>query len=307
MSQLAFLGRAATFVGLGWAGQTFLPREYVDRINDALRSAVPTSDDRLLRQLSKQVDNLSSSASSRPQTIVVQREGGRPWWLAALLCAGGWLYLRFRFGLTLADLTLVTRSGLNSTVSAFAAKIQAVSDMVSNVRELLSQKIEHIRETVDKVLRDIRGVSDDVSDVKADVDATRSLAESCDKRLAETSAKQDYANRGIHALCAVVGELLQNAAKTPAIENLRSFSLLSRPHQTRTASAPETQTPSMIEEGGGDQQDEQQREDPVAIVTQIVQESKLAAAAPADRDDDDDDDDDDDQEEEEQLLLRNPG
>lgn len=255
-SSAAFVGRAATFIGLGWAGQTFLPKEYVDRINDGLRKLVPSggdathNTDRVLRQLSnlgQQVEQLSRQQggpkAGTSSTIVLQREpsSGKPA-LTMLLIVGlaGYLYLRFWLGWRWDSFSVVTRASFDATLTQFTRQIDSVTELVANVRELTMDKIKAVKEAIDKVVRDVSQVHDDVKNVQADVDTTRNLAESCDRRIAETSAKQDYANRGIQALCAVVGELLQNAARTPAIENLRSFAMISRPNNNRTLEQPES-------------------------------------------------------------------
>lgn len=238
---LAFLGRAATFVGLGWAGQTFLPKEYVDRINDALRSVVPSGGagdtDRVMRQLNilgHQVDQLSRQPGGTSSTIVVQREGGSRSYVVygALICSMGYAYARYYLGWRLDHWFFVSRASFDATVAKFSARLESVTELVATVREVMSDKIRVVKETIDKLVNDVGGVHDDVKDVQADVDKTRALAESCDKRIAETSAKQDYANRGIHALCAVVDENLPNARRTPAIESLRAFALLAPPART---------------------------------------------------------------------------
>lgn len=258
MSSAAFAGRAATFIGLGWAGQTFLPKEYVDRINDGLRNLVPSGSDathntdrvsRHLSDLAQQVEKLTRQQGGPPKTgssstIVLQHEpaSGKPALTALVLVSvAGYLYLRFWLGWRWDNFAVVTRASFDATVTQFTRQIDSVTELVANVRELTLHKIKAVKEAIDKVVRDVSRVHDDVKNVQADVDTTRTLAESCDRRIAETSAKQDYANRGIQALCAVVGELLQNAARTPAIENLRSFAMISRPNNNnRSLEQPES-------------------------------------------------------------------
>lgn len=239
VSQLGFLGRAASFAGVGWIGQTLMPQEYVDRINHAIKRALPIGEGgdgadqtavlRQLKSLGQKVEGLSSSSSSQqPSTIVLDGRSSGSNKTATVILVGlsAYVYARFWLGWTLSDFAVVSRASLDRTIEMFSRNIESVTELVSNVREAMAEKIQHVKDVVDRVVRDVRDVHDDLRNVQQDVDATRSLAESCDKRIAETSAKQDYANRGIHALCSVVGELLQNAARTPAIENLRSFTML---------------------------------------------------------------------------------
>jgi len=230
--------------GVGYYGREYVPKEWTDRL-EWLSFLKPSGDGattgeltKVLSQLGSKIDTLGRNASSSsnatsPQTIVVRDSNGSNGAsrvVTIVLVAGAfYAYLRFWKGLRFDDLKLATQGSLKDAMSHFKGSMDSMQSVVSKVKEALTERIEKVKETIQRVRDEVSNVHDDVRDVKQEVDATRSLAESCDRRLEETSAKQDYANRGIHALCAVVGELLHNATRTPAIENLRHFTHIGRP------------------------------------------------------------------------------
>eukprot|EP00633_Aureoumbra_lagunensis_P001628 CAMPEP_0197294552 /NCGR_PEP_ID=MMETSP0890-20130614/32838_1 /TAXON_ID=44058 ORGANISM="Aureoumbra lagunensis, Strain CCMP1510" /NCGR_SAMPLE_ID=MMETSP0890 /ASSEMBLY_ACC=CAM_ASM_000533 /LENGTH=261 /DNA_ID=CAMNT_0042770035 /DNA_START=74 /DNA_END=859 /DNA_ORIENTATION=- len=212
--------------GLGYYGREFLPAEWLERIGVSSNSNSDAQLSRVLSQLGKKLDGLGQQQPSTPQvptqTIVVRERSRNTSIIAtcAILCV---IYLRFWKGVRFEDWQPLTRGSLRDVVKKFGDSMDTMRSALASARAAMAERIEKIKESIARIREEISKVHDDVRDVKTDVDATRALAESCDRRLVETSQKQDYANHGIQALCAVVGDLLRNAANTPAIEQLRSF------------------------------------------------------------------------------------
>mmetsp|Transcript_8251 Transcript_8251/g.25505 ORF Transcript_8251/g.25505 Transcript_8251/m.25505 type:complete len:320 (-) Transcript_8251:1012-1971(-) len=242
--------------GVGYVGHEYLPKDWVERQMEVFfggsRELRGTGElTKVLSQLGTKLDTLANRPeTTAAPTIVVRDANGsqsltfRNVVVALALTGTLYAYLRFWRGLRLDDFRLATQGSLRDVAASFSGSVENVRTAVASVRSALAERIERVKDTVAKIREEVSRVHDDVRDVKTDVDATRNLAESCDRRLEENSAKQDYANRGIQALCAVVGELLSGARSSPAIDNLRHFTMLRGSQQQPLDGATTTSTAS---------------------------------------------------------------
>lgn len=265
--------------GVGYYGAEYVPKDWIETQMDVFfgrRSEFHGGGEltKVLSQLGSKIDNLRDAPAPVPgQTIVVRDSGSgnsSVRTITVVICVVGsiYAYLRFWRGLRMDDFKLVTQGSLKDAVNSFRGSFETMQHVVGQIRTSLGERIDKVKVTIQRIRDEVSKVHDDVRDVKTDVDATKHLAESCDRRLEETSAKQDYANRGIQALCAVVGEILQSAPRTLAIDNLRHFVRL--PHHQ--------QQPQVTSEQPSSQQQQQQQ-------------PRLGGPPPDDDDDHDLDDD----------------
>ncbi|KAJ1456376.1 hypothetical protein M885DRAFT_517893 [Pelagophyceae sp. CCMP2097] len=238
-------GRAAAIAGCGFVGSALY--QYNDRaievFGDVLRVVYSHSTgsggpggrlaDGDMRSLAQQMAALANKVDvalmsrSHGSTVVVSGGGGggggslTKVFLLSLF--GGAVYLRVVRGVSLEDVTVCTAATLNTAVGTLGKSLTALNDLVGKVREVLAERIERMGDELNSKVDDVQS---DVTDIKSDVDATKALVEQCDSKLEAVHEKQDFANRGVAALCGVVSEMLANAGATPALESLRSFSLL---------------------------------------------------------------------------------
>mmetsp|Transcript_7820 Transcript_7820/g.27805 ORF Transcript_7820/g.27805 Transcript_7820/m.27805 type:complete len:315 (+) Transcript_7820:150-1094(+) len=235
-------GRAAAVAGCGFVGSALY--QYNDRaaavFGDVLRvvyshatgSGGSGRADGDVRSLAQQMAALANKVDvalmsrSHGSTVVVSGGGGGGGSLTKVFLLslfGGAVYLRFVRGVSLEDVTVCTAATLNTAVGTLGKSLTALNDLVGKVREVLAERIERMGDELNSKVDDVQS---DVTDIKSDVDATKALVEQCDSKLEAVHEKQDFANRGVAALCGVVSEMLANAGATPALESLRSFSLL---------------------------------------------------------------------------------
>ena len=186
-----------------------------------------------MNMLAQQMNALASKVdvallNSRSQgSMVIMRDGaGGGTTKAAFLTVALVTALAKIRGFDLSDLKPVTTKTLGIAMGSVGKSLTSVSDLVTSVRTALQERIVKVSQTVDEVKTDVSEVQSSVDRVEGDITSVRSELGEVHSAVDDIAFKQDYAARGIHALCGVVSELLKNASQTAALQNLHNFTLI---------------------------------------------------------------------------------
>ena len=174
-----------------------------DRITAALQRLFAEPNDNASAALQKVLERLDQ----RPQTVVVREGGGAGRVVLAGAAVAG-LAVRLRgWPASAAALRAAART-LNDAVKAVGERLEVV-------RETLTKRVDEVGEKVDDVGVEVGEVKAELKEVHDDTTHLR--------------VQQDHIARGVRGLCGVVSELMHGSPPTRAADDLRRFTVESKP------------------------------------------------------------------------------
>ena len=177
-----------------------------DRITAALQRLFAEPNDNANAVLQKVLERIDQRSSG--QTVVVREGGGGPGRVVlAGACVAG-LAVRLRGWPASAAALRAAAQTLNDAVKAVGARLEVV-------RETLTKRVDEVGEKVDDVGVEVGEVKAELKEVHDDTTHLR--------------VQQDHIARGVRGLCGVVSELMHGSPPTRAADDLRRFTVESKP------------------------------------------------------------------------------
>ena len=177
-----------------------------DRITAALQRLFAEPNDNANAVLQKVLERIDQRSAG--QTVVVREGGGGAGRVVlAGACVAG-LAVRLRGWPASA-------AALRAAAQTLNGAVKAVGERLEVVRETLTKRVDEVGEKVDEVSVEVGEVKAELKEVHDDTTHLR--------------VQQDHIARGVRGLCGVVSELMHGSPPTRAADDLRRFTVESKP------------------------------------------------------------------------------